>query len=768
MSQTHPFDPASQSDVDSTPGDASTSSSNPPPSLQSVQQEILEARAEAEARAEERRLGGASGVAGKAVISREVGEELLAKLHRAVGASHNGSTSEPDRTRTGYDDVRELLFESLIDFETQPRISRATVLDRGSLWHRIKATVRGIRSADASGSKTAGPSGAEGAAGEAAETARASSDDDERAGVQETSSLFLVGPAVGSWIGDLGVRQRERFLEKLGPDRTVGQDGVFLVGGVRGSGKSHLLRALRERYLEAWQKADPDTDAPIWISVDLGQEFEPGQFLRNILNALSERVVRRHHRGSPSRRLRVHAHRVASWCRNNMAWALATILVVVALLVPALLDGVDYVRPYFDLPFHLAWLLTTHPVLLLGEAWFYPLLAMLWLLVAILAVASCSTEMRIARFIRWLPFGFLVVVAGVLAWLGNAIASPLIGVVAVGMTLLLWRLLWTVRVDSKSGPPSWRLLVEYVDDLSTRIRHDKNATPVAIPYVGAILSQLLPSRHYEPIAELSVPFLEEQVRELVARAAAAHGRVAFLVDDVDALPKGHYHAVLRAFRPLAKLDGVVVVIAVPQHFFPAYLQTQPNDIHSTAEDFFFLGPNELYDMTAAGFARPKAELKLSDLLDRYLPRVWWNEAWGQDADDKWMGRGGEKDLLCEELKVVWGRDDYPTRGQRLDEQTTHWKIVNHFGGSYREFRRLTRELLRARGTTLHDYWEKRSEPPPTEADFDGLKKSLFLRAQLLDCDGEKREMDGAAPDAGAGAANGNAAIPPGGPYGGAQ
>ena len=46
-----------------------------------------------------------------------------------------------------------------------------------------------------------------------------------------------------------------------------------MIGGVRGSGKTRLLRLLKDRYRKNWAENGPGE--PLWISVDLGQRFDP-------------------------------------------------------------------------------------------------------------------------------------------------------------------------------------------------------------------------------------------------------------------------------------------------------------------------------------------------------------------------------------------------------------------------------------------------------------------------------------------------------------
>src|SRR5205807_9189048 len=98
------------------------------------------------------------------------------------------------------------------------------------------------------------------------------------------------------------------------------------------------------------------------------------------------------------------------------------------------------------------------------------------------------------------------------------------------------------------------------------------------------------------LREMPVPFLEQEVKNLLREQVRAFGSVLILIDDVDVLQNAEFSRLMRMLRPLSKVKHVCAVIAVPKFFYYSFHHDQLNDLHSTARDVYLMGDANLFEI----------------------------------------------------------------------------------------------------------------------------------------------------------------------------
>jgi hypothetical protein len=143
--------------------------------------------------------------------------------------------------------------------------------------------------------------------------------------------------------------------------------------------------------------------------------------------------------------------------------------------------------------------------------------------------------------------------------------------------------------------PQWWQPYLLFRKLSHQLQAPDDGRLVPLPYLGAILAQVLPkSEDYEELDKISMPFLQSRTRQVLEQCVRAFGRVVIIVDDVDILPSTQYHELLRLLRPVSKVPGVYCVLAVPGLFHDVWTSSALNDAHSTISQCIVVGDPEFY------------------------------------------------------------------------------------------------------------------------------------------------------------------------------
>jgi hypothetical protein len=156
--------------------------------------------------------------------------------------------------------------------------------------------------------------------------------------------------------------------------------------------------------------------------------------------------------------------------------------------------------------------------------------------------------------------------------------------------------------------------------LSHQLQAPDDGRMVPLPYLGAILAQVLPkSEDYEELDKISMPFLQSRTRQALEVCVHAFGRVVIIIDDVDILPSGQYHELLRLLRPVSKVPGVCCVLAVPQLFHDVWKSGALNDAHSTIAQCIVVGDPDFYAIRQ-GEAVPDGHLS-RERLRRFLVKL---------------------------------------------------------------------------------------------------------------------------------------------------
>ncbi len=457
---------------------------------------------------------------------------------------------------------------------------------------------------------------------------------------QPVQKVFL---APDSW------RDSPNPFERFAQDFALNQkfEGVHLLAGVRGSGKSTLLNRV------AWHCRAFDQDGsnppPLLTRIDIGTSFDERKFTIDLASQICQDAKRRLKQppycGGPLRRAAVMlTGHLGRWCSSNLRWSsVAIVLLGLFVLVeiihdlrlrqakkelPELVnnaiditvdkgppkDDLKKIEEYLQAADRLTGNHKKPPDEFSSQARvvFFVLSSMLFLglLYNLSEVrrkskapsrgdgglrVSCLMNSCIALCIGTI-FAMAVSEAflGAPPWMDwldprnsslrliTGVAAIVVLVLALGMFLL----------------PNWigayfscqRLF------LALRARQDESAPD--LPYISNIttlIRAMVPhGDDNEPMDELSVPMLQNQMKKLLMTCVSAFGRVVILIDDVDVLPSEKFHELMRIVRPATKVPGVCCLISVPEYFYYEFYCARLGDLHSTVQEVYFLGDPILF------------------------------------------------------------------------------------------------------------------------------------------------------------------------------
>ena len=214
----------------------------------------------------------------------------------------------------------------------------------------------------------------------------------------------------------------------------------------------------------------------------------------------------------------------------------------------------------------------------------------------------------VAAFIVWHIFGELLI--EILPWeIGSFIeeytAVVFLSFLYVGLLAAVFFL-----------PRWWENYVKFRYFALATDNRNFNLNP-QLPFFAAFLAQILPSRvAHKELDRLSIPFLQQRLKEVLKLSAESHKRVVILVDDADILPLDQYNNLLRVLRPVSKVKGVSCLIAVPNFFGPLLDSVSLGDAHSTVRNYAYLGMPEFYSSGVKGPFYPRFGDKQSNVINR--------------------------------------------------------------------------------------------------------------------------------------------------------
>lgn len=433
-----------------------------------------------------------------------------------------------------------------------------------------------------------------------------------------------------------------------------GFDGVYLVAGVRGSGKSTLLNRVHEYCV--WYEQDAAGRAPLVVRVDVSSTFDDQKFTLDLASQICQDAMKRmrqppYRRGAIRDFVTLAVGHAARWCQANLAWALwMSALIGFLLVAEAVRRGdraAELIAQSAAAPERKG---------IAGEVW-DNLSATSALLSAIVGVGLVESVRRSGWKLRGAAEGLrpapsLVVLVVILALFALA-AIPMLSLLGA-INMEGWGLGLTTgwsaaqKLFAATGLAVvlicigvWTLLPEWWTEyvrlrklfLALRARQDQNAPD--LPYFGTlagIVRGFLPrgDDDEEAVRELSVPMLQEQLKNVLFRVSKVFGRVVFLIDDVDVMPSDRFHALMRIIRPFTKVDGVRCVVAVPTYFFDEFQSSLLGDLHSTARDALLLGSSSLYGGFSTGFQprTPSPQEFLKSVQETAIARVRVRVDWG--------------------------------------------------------------------------------------------------------------------------------------------
>ena len=489
---------------------------------------------------------------------------------------------------------------------------------------------------------------------------------------------------------------------------------------------------------ELLHNKDHEWHSPLWLRVDVGAAVDASKFLTGILIDFAKLIQERWHKNRGLRhRIRTFARTIGQWTRHNRTWITATLLIVLIAQWPISDTALDPMKTPADLLEHgttmslgstldttRAWLVSEHAMLLLPserkqEAMIITML-LIWLFIMSTLFHKGGAEGQ--RSGGW-PLS--IVLGGIQLWLLATLATtgPSLLTALAGLQLLVFGYLIFVNYRSAR---LWELLAEADRVLSKAQSSSAESPNTSLPYVGNLVAQFLPQRYVERLTDLTVPQLEQEVKVFFRSLRQAGYQFLLLVDDLDLLDSEHQGAFVKTIRPLSKSKAGSVVLITPRHFYPAYMQVQPNDLHSTVSDVFYLAPKGLFELEASGVVQVAADLKRSN-VETIVAQATWNPGWGNlGADELYAWR---ETKLFQQISRLWDvAPDSPHQAQTISRGNYLRAIIENTGGSYREITRLTRELLRPTAKDLAEHWQEREQ---AESTMELLKTDLAKRSNVL-------------------------------------
>ncbi len=439
-------------------------------------------------------------------------------------------------------------------------------------------------------------------------------------------------------------------------------DGIYLLAGGRGSGKSSFLNLLEW----FWRNPVKSRARPLMVRFDLGVgtggDDGEANFLKNLMAELCQTCLRQcrdtaHIMERLQNILNVFSGRLGEWCRENRRWAqLVLVVALFALLGTTFSELKGPARPpmsgdvsaensptnslalgYVFEP-TVYWQTNEQIItskeqapgtgaaqtagqsskatlkvedsfaarhILLGGvalvAW------LVWLLgVAYVWGRSFSDARRISK-----TCGQLGGSSGRRALLVLLTAAALIGSgLALGLALQRGGNLFSVTL-AIAGPflawlmvsffllPPWWYAYTLAGETLRRLQASDSGSPDlggAGVWLGFVAAMLPKGAASPDLRDMPVPFLEQDVKELLRELVRAFGSVLILVDDVDVLENEEFSRLMRMLRPLSKVKHVCAVIAVPRFFYASFHHDQLNDLHSTAREVYAMADSKLFEV----------------------------------------------------------------------------------------------------------------------------------------------------------------------------
>ncbi|MBI3818031.1 MAG: hypothetical protein HY286_05010 [Planctomycetes bacterium] len=438
-------------------------------------------------------------------------------------------------------------------------------------------------------------------------------------------------------------------------------DGVHLLAGVRGSGKSTFLN--RVAY---WAKTYVPTKrntAPLLVRVDLGSTFEERKFTIDLASQICQDAKLRllkapYCNNTWTRWAATSIGHFGRWCSVNIGWAIGAILVSIvfsgALAIDEIMGKAAPASskevpssPLSNLPTSKGILFVLGCVLFIGfaySAWSshantrwmkrfgnkQNLLAAMFFFV--IPLLCCFVTLELSHVI------FPYVKPASAAAVGNAVsnANDLDVKIdsAIHFALFSLSLVAGVVISFIFLPSWWNDYITY-RKLFLTLRARQDETSPDLPYftsLTTLVRAVLPhGNDSDRIEDLSVPFLQDQLKDILKKCVKTFGHVVILLDDVDVLSSDKFPEFFRIIRPISKVTGVRCLVSVPAYFYFQFNSHVISDLHSTVRNVYFLGNPDIFHgaeeffvskkLTAAVWTEFISKLLESRLRVRVVPAI---------------------------------------------------------------------------------------------------------------------------------------------------